>query len=132
MSLCYQTLSVLSFFYSFVLSFQYQYNTMPKIFITNYLSDRPFSSLYLQLCPVTLVVILDSFSMATSRGPPSTSGTKSATAAALAMCWRATPPCPVSPLQPVLLPGISPFHTAEVCKTDSKMMKGLLLHKINV
>ncbi|TDH04329.1 hypothetical protein EPR50_G00150900 [Perca flavescens] len=68
----------------------------------------------MKLCPATLVVILDSYSMATSRGPRSTLGTKSATAAARAMCWRVTPPCPALPLQRVLLPGISPFPTAEL------------------
>lgn len=41
--------------------------------------------LFLQLCPATLVVILESYSTATSRGLLLISGTRSATAAARAM-----------------------------------------------
>ncbi|KAI4818312.1 hypothetical protein KUCAC02_011656, partial [Chaenocephalus aceratus] len=42
-------------------------------------------------------------------GPTFNMGTKSATAAARDTCLRVTQPCPASPLQRALLPGIFPF-----------------------
>lgn len=91
-------------------------DTVPQTLSQTALLTVHYLPLSLQLYPATRVVILDSYSMATSRGLRLTLGTKSATAAARAMCWRVTLPCPALPLQQGLLPGISPSLTAEVCR----------------
>lgn len=90
-----------------------------------------FLSPSLQLCPATRVVILGSYSMATSRGPHSTLETKSATAAAQATCWRVTLRCLALPLQRVLLHGISRCPIAEVCRGGEYAKLSIIAGKLN-
>lgn len=73
-----------------------------------------FSAIFPQLFPATHAEIQESYTMATSRDPRLTSGTKSATAVTRATCWKVTRPSLVSRLLLVPLRGTSPFHTVEV------------------
>lgn len=124
---CHQ--SFLLLFPHFLALVNYNMMWVPQTLVRNASLTVDFFLLSFQLCPATHVEILGSYSMATSRGPHLTSGTKSATAVAQAMYWKVTQPYPVLPLQQVLLPGIFPFPTAEVSRRQNWKLSGWQIFK---